>query len=280
MVLPIDRKFGDPISSDGYRIDNENGNKEDKSKNWTAAINAVKTKIEQSGHNLPPNAHYVVVEKGDCLWRIAEQYGEDPEQLIADNGPLFKNPNLIHPGDVVVVRGSDANKDAWTPAPSTSDVPDPGVQPTTSSAPIMGPYATNTTPTALSQIKADSAQFDQYPTAQNGQKLETDVSNYLGDPTSPGFADRVHTLTQIDCGGGSISKTIPTVVGKKLHGYREEPSTNLVSHTRSVFHTVLAALPESERKGAAQKMMQGLSGDQFMQDQLKSVAKDDFGIKL
>src|SRR4051794_36432034 len=130
MVLATHR-YGDPISSDGFRIDNEDGNKEDKSKNWTNAVNAAKSKV---GASLPPNAQFVIVEKGDCLWRIAQQYGEDPEQLIADNRALFSNPNLIFKDQVVIVRGSSGNASAWTPAGNAAGGSQPaatGTQPLT-----------------------------------------------------------------------------------------------------------------------------------------------------
>lgn len=44
------------------------------------------------------------VAKGESLWRIARNYGVELDQLIQNN-PQIKNPNLIHPGEKVRVRG-------------------------------------------------------------------------------------------------------------------------------------------------------------------------------
>ena len=38
--------------------------------------------------------------KGDTLWGIAKEYGVELAALIRAN-PQIKNPNLIHPGEVV-----------------------------------------------------------------------------------------------------------------------------------------------------------------------------------
>ena len=40
------------------------------------------------------------VGKGDTLWGIAKEYGVELAALIRAN-PQIKNPNLIHPGEVV-----------------------------------------------------------------------------------------------------------------------------------------------------------------------------------
>ena len=42
------------------------------------------------------------VKKGDTLWGIAKRYGVTLTALIAAN-PGIKNPNLIYPGDKVVI---------------------------------------------------------------------------------------------------------------------------------------------------------------------------------
>ncbi len=42
------------------------------------------------------------VTGGDTLWAIASRYGVSLEDLLAAN-PGIKNPNLIHPGDQVVI---------------------------------------------------------------------------------------------------------------------------------------------------------------------------------
>jgi len=43
-----------------------------------------------------------VVVSGDTMWGIANRYGISFAELIANN-PQIKNPNLIHPGDVVYI---------------------------------------------------------------------------------------------------------------------------------------------------------------------------------
>lgn len=54
---------------------------------------------------------------GDCMWNIAVKYGLSLDQLIALN-PQIKNPDLIFPGDQVVVGVA-----APTTAPTTSTPP-------------------------------------------------------------------------------------------------------------------------------------------------------------
>ena len=47
-------------------------------------------------------AVYYTVKKGDTLWGIAGRFGVKLSALIAAN-PQIKNPNLIYPGDKVVI---------------------------------------------------------------------------------------------------------------------------------------------------------------------------------
>ena len=42
--------------------------------------------------------------QGDTLWAIGERYGVTLRELLAAN-PAIRNPNLIHPGDKVVIPG-------------------------------------------------------------------------------------------------------------------------------------------------------------------------------
>ena len=53
-----------------------------------------------SAVSAPRETHTVV--QGDTLWRIALRYGTTLEELLAVN-PAIKNPNLIRPGDQVVI---------------------------------------------------------------------------------------------------------------------------------------------------------------------------------
>lgn len=50
----------------------------------------------------PSYAGTYVVCKGDTLWGIAGRYGVALTDLIAAN-PQIKNPNLIYPGETVVI---------------------------------------------------------------------------------------------------------------------------------------------------------------------------------
>ena len=45
---------------------------------------------------------YYTVKKGDTLWGIAGKFGVALKELIAAN-PQIRNPNLIYPGDRVVI---------------------------------------------------------------------------------------------------------------------------------------------------------------------------------
>lgn len=54
-----------------------------------------------SGKTAGARTVYTVV-KGDTLWGIANRYGVKLRSLIAAN-PQIKNPNLIYPGDRVVI---------------------------------------------------------------------------------------------------------------------------------------------------------------------------------
>ncbi|MBQ3497276.1 MAG: LysM peptidoglycan-binding domain-containing protein, partial [Oscillospiraceae bacterium] len=46
---------------------------------------------------------YHMVRSGDTLWAVAQAYGVELSNLLADNR-WIKNPNLIYPGERVRVR--------------------------------------------------------------------------------------------------------------------------------------------------------------------------------
>lgn len=50
----------------------------------------------------PASGGVYTVKKGDTLWGIAQRWGVSLQALIAAN-PGIKNPNLIYPGDKVVI---------------------------------------------------------------------------------------------------------------------------------------------------------------------------------
>ena len=49
-----------------------------------------------------PEGNSDTVHKGDTLWGIAKRHGVSLTALISAN-PQIKNPNLIYPGDKVVI---------------------------------------------------------------------------------------------------------------------------------------------------------------------------------
>lgn len=51
---------------------------------------------------LPGQENTYTVVSGDTLWGVAKRYGVALENLLQAN-PGIKNPNLIHPGDKVVI---------------------------------------------------------------------------------------------------------------------------------------------------------------------------------
>ena len=57
----------------------------------------------------------VTVHSGDTLWGIARRAGVTVQQLVGAN-PQVKNPDLIHPGQVLRLPGHDG-KDVFEPAP-------------------------------------------------------------------------------------------------------------------------------------------------------------------
>ena len=56
----------------------------------------------EDGGPAAQRTHQVV--QGDTLWAIGEHYGVTLRELLAAN-PAIRNPNLIHPGDKVVIPG-------------------------------------------------------------------------------------------------------------------------------------------------------------------------------
>lgn len=67
-------------------------------------------------------ARTYVVEKGDCLWAIAQRYYGDGSQYkrLAAANPEIKNPNLIYPGQVLSVPAAQGLPAAAPDAPSAA----------------------------------------------------------------------------------------------------------------------------------------------------------------
>ncbi len=59
-----------------------------------------------------------VVKRGDTLGKIARANGITLEQLLSANPQLRDNPDIIHPGDVVIIPGEDS-----LPLPVTATTP-------------------------------------------------------------------------------------------------------------------------------------------------------------
>lgn len=54
----------------------------------------------------PKSAQTYTVKKGDCLWNIAKNFygtGIDYQKIANANTGIIKQPNLIHPGDVLTI---------------------------------------------------------------------------------------------------------------------------------------------------------------------------------
>jgi hypothetical protein len=65
--------------------------------------------LENGGAPIDGNTTFAVVEKGDFLFKIGRQYGVNERQIsYTDNEQYEDNPDLIHAGDVVFVKGGNA----------------------------------------------------------------------------------------------------------------------------------------------------------------------------
>ena len=71
---------------------------------YDGGLKAVETETTGSagglGNGASQSGRTHTVGKGDTLWGIAKEYGVELAALIRAN-PQIKNPNLIHPGEVV-----------------------------------------------------------------------------------------------------------------------------------------------------------------------------------
>ena len=56
--------------------------------------------------NEPKTGKAYTVQKGDCLWKIARQFygsGAEYKQICDSNSGQISDPNLIYPGQVLVI---------------------------------------------------------------------------------------------------------------------------------------------------------------------------------
>ena len=68
----------------------------------TAAI----TEERAPGSNQPQTGGTYTVQKGDCLWKIAQSFygnGADYTKIYDSNSDKISNPNLIYPGQVLTI---------------------------------------------------------------------------------------------------------------------------------------------------------------------------------
>ena len=84
-----------------------------------------------------------VIREGDTLVSIASAHGVSVEELVAVNG--LGDPNLIHPGQALVIPGHVAPVVEETPVPTADELPSSPVEPsTTPSATPLPPVAVPT----------------------------------------------------------------------------------------------------------------------------------------
>ncbi|HET8729245.1 MAG TPA: hypothetical protein VFO41_17220 [Alphaproteobacteria bacterium] len=172
--------MGLAIDSEGYFIDPQ-GNRLDETlqgdhQAWRAAIADARSEAEAHGAptgDLPPppaETSYVVVEQGDCLWSIAEEAGVDPVELSYSDNAQFENPDLIHPGDIVLVHRSP-------PGPAETDA-----------APPEDP--------ALAAVET---------AAESGDRaaVMTQLSTYLGNVHAEDSAGKFRAVAEHDWGDAS-----------------------------------------------------------------------------
>ena len=80
---------------DGYQAYARSGSGMAAGTNGASAQNASTSQGEAG-------ALWHTVVRGECLWKIARDYGVELTELIARN-PQIKNPNLIYPGQILFV---------------------------------------------------------------------------------------------------------------------------------------------------------------------------------
>jgi hypothetical protein len=196
------------VNEQGQVLQNGQWVTTDQSDEFKAAI----AKAKQEGAVVNANTTFAIVEKGDWLLKIADQYGANGRQLAyTDNKQYADNPNLIHEGEAVVVNGGD---------PKAGDEPGNPLAGTPSGASTpAAETATDTTPpnpkgyqTVLSMLS--STQWD------SGWR-QAALQNYLG-PLTP--EQRQAAVKQLDADldanrilgpvfdRGAIDRDIQTVV--------------------------------------------------------------------
>jgi hypothetical protein len=140
---------------------------------------------------------YAIVQKNDYLLKIGRQYGVDSPNKLAytDNEQYEDNPDLIHTGDAVFIRGGDAKAGAvdakYLQEIGATAISDPGT----------GPKVDKTAAPAAGSFEAiDYA-------AKNGGNVQDAVAAYLDAPAAGGkeltneeFVRRVEKVYDFDFG--------------------------------------------------------------------------------
>jgi hypothetical protein len=120
------------VNAQGQVLQNGQWVTTDQSDEFKAAID--KAKRESGGKGFNENTTFAIVEKGDWLLKIADQYGVNGSKLAyTDNKQFADNPNLIYEGEAVFVNGGKAaagdepgNPLAGKPTgPSSAALPNP-----------------------------------------------------------------------------------------------------------------------------------------------------------
>lgn len=108
-----------------------------------------------------PEAPYVV-KKGDTLWGISRDLLQDPLlwPRLWETNSFISNPNLIFPGDQLVVPGKDLN-----PAAPVVEAPAPPAPAQTVEAPPLAPPAAPALPPSPAPVEAQPAPEPPVPPA-------------------------------------------------------------------------------------------------------------------
>jgi hypothetical protein len=219
---------------------------------WSQSINeAIAAHERRSGEQVDESQlAFVAIERGDWQWKEAEKYGADPARTAYQHNEQFPNPDLIHPGDVMMLR-NPAGAPGAVGASGQQGVPDPGARPIPD--------------TVLQPIQAAAAAGDQ-------ATVDRLIKEYLdGAATEAERAERFATLQQSpEIWGGDAAKAkvdqgirnyVTTSVDLLSGGYHSpeaqlEPSAQigLANTAVAIFRAYLMSLPEGERQSAAQQL--------------------------
>ncbi|KKR74066.1 MAG: hypothetical protein UU16_C0006G0020 [Candidatus Woesebacteria bacterium GW2011_GWA2_40_7] len=81
----------------------------------TLTPTSIPTSVPPSTPSLTPAVVTYVVQPGDTLWEIAYRFGVTVESLALTNN--ISDPNLIYPGQVLIIKGDKAGVEPTAPIP-------------------------------------------------------------------------------------------------------------------------------------------------------------------